>query len=142
MQEIFMLVGRIMQSAQFVEWNIALVVRLHLLLSSNRRSSMAEVEKEAKQMQEDMQKMTMGEVIETLRSVRSVSERELSMLKRALYDRNYIAHAYFKEKDFATFGYGQIAKERQYLTGVLTNMNALNDGLCALIKRQKYSLGI
>ena len=93
-------------------------------------------------MQEDMQRMTMGEIIEVLRSVRGTSERELSMLKRALHDRNYIAHTYFKERDFASFGYSQIVRERNYLNEVLANMTALNDGLCSLIKRQKISLGV
>ena len=137
MQEIFMLVGRIMQTSQFIEWNLALTTRLHLLLNAQRRGSYAEVEQQAKELQEEMQKMTLGEVVEKVRAVRGLNDAELSALKKALYDRNYIAHAYFKDKDFARFSYGELKKEKDYLSATLNAMTRLNDGLCVLIKRQR-----
>ena len=83
---LYQLCGEIFEAAQYIEWNIALIV-------SHSRNS------DAANMFEDMQNMTMGQIIGCAKKTEYFEDSDLKELEYILSKRNYLAHQFFKKND-------------------------------------------
>ena len=84
--ELYCLVGEIFENAQYIEWNIALIV----CKSENL---------DADNLFEKMQDMTMGQIINCASKSEFFEDSDLEELKYILDKRNYLAHQFFKKND-------------------------------------------
>lgn len=83
---LYELFGEIFENAQYIEWNVALIV-------SNVYNTAAAC------LFEKMQEMTMGQIIGYARNVEFFSDDDISELEYILEKRNYLAHQFFKQND-------------------------------------------
>lgn len=84
--ELYNLFGEIFETAQYIEWNLA------LLICKSQNTN-------ADNMFNDMQDMTMGQIIGHARKVDFFSDDDISELEYILEKRNYLAHQFFKQND-------------------------------------------
>lgn len=83
---LYELFGEIFENAQYIEWNVALIV------SKTQNTTAANLF-------EKMQDMTMGQIIGHARNVEFFSGDDISELEYILEKRNYLAHQFFKQND-------------------------------------------
>lgn len=83
---LYELFGEIFENAQYIEWNVALIV-------SKVYNTAAAC------LFEKMQEMTMGQIIGYARNVEFFSDDDISELEYILEKRNYLAHQFFKQND-------------------------------------------
>ena len=83
---LYELFGEIFENAQYIEWNVALIV-------SKAYNTTAAC------LFEKMQEMTMGQIIGYARNVKFFSDDDISELEYILEKRNYLAHQFFKQND-------------------------------------------
>lgn len=84
--ELYKLVGEIFENAQYIEWNVALIV------SKSQNMN-------ADDLFEKMQDMTMGQIVGYAKNVEFLGDDDISELKYILDKRNYLAHQFFKQND-------------------------------------------
>ena len=82
-EELYCLFGEIFETAQYIEWNIALIA----CKSQNI---------DADNLFEKMQDMTMGQVIGIAKRVEYFEDQDIKELEYILDKRNYLAHQFFK----------------------------------------------
>lgn len=83
---LYELFGEIFENAQYIEWNVALIV-------SKAHNTAATC------LFEKMQEMTMGQIIGHARKVECFSDDDINELEYILEKRNYLAHQFFKQND-------------------------------------------
>lgn len=84
--ELYELFGEIFENAQYIEWNIALIV------SKSHNITAADLF-------EKMQDMTMGQIVSHAKNVEFFGDSDISELEYILDKRNYLAHQFFKQND-------------------------------------------
>lgn len=84
--ELYNLFGEIFETAQYIEWNLA------LLICKSQNTN-------ADNMFNDMQDMTMGQIIGYAKDARLFNEDAICELEYILEKRNYLAHQFFKQND-------------------------------------------
>lgn len=84
--ELYRLVGEIFENAQYVEWNIALII----CKSQNDN---------ANELFDSMQNMTMGQIAIRAKKSQCFTNHIIDELKYVLDKRNYVAHMFFKQND-------------------------------------------
>ena len=84
--ELYKLVGEIFENAQYIEWNVALIV------SKSQNMN-------ADDLFEKMQDMTMGQIVGYSKNVEFFGDDDISELEYILDKRNYLAHQFFKQND-------------------------------------------
>ena len=84
--ELYNLFGEIFETAQYIEWNLA------LLICKSQNTN-------ADNMFNDMQDMTMGQIIGYAKDARLFNEDDICELEYILDKRNYLAHQFFKKND-------------------------------------------
>lgn len=84
--ELYKLFGEIFENAQYIEWNIALIV------SKSHNMTAADLF-------EKMQDMTMGQIVGYAKNVEFFDNYDISELEYILDKRNYLAHHFFKQND-------------------------------------------
>lgn len=84
--ELYNLFGEIFETAQYIEWNLA------LLICKSQNTN-------ADNMFNDMQDMTMGQIIGYAKDARLFNEDAICELEYILDKRNYLAHQFFKKND-------------------------------------------
>lgn len=148
MYNLYVLIGQIIESSQYIEWNLALMLRCDTILKEFEQtnsiplSRFENVVKEAENMAYELGHMTLGEIIRLVKQTKQLSNSDILNLEKVLKTRNYIVHQYFKkhniveEKDSPYI----IEKEINYLTNVLLNMNELNDLLVKVVKFEQNQL--
>lgn len=83
---LYVLFGKIFENAQYIEWNIALIVsKLHNIDATN--------------LFEKMQDMTMGQIVGYAKNVEFFNDNDIAELEYILDKRNYLAHQFFKQND-------------------------------------------
>lgn len=85
-KELYNLFGEIFETAQYIEWNLA------LLICKSQNTN-------ADNMFNDMQDMTMGQIIGYAKDARLFNEDAICELEYILDKRNYLAHQFFKQND-------------------------------------------
>ena len=84
--ELYELFGEIFENAQYIEWNVALIV------SKSHNINAADLF-------EKMQDMTMGQIVGYAKNVEFFGDGDISELEYILDKRNYLAHQFFKQND-------------------------------------------
>jgi hypothetical protein len=123
MTEIYALVGGIMQLSQFIEHNVALMIRMNEVLKEfDKRKSIPIIEYEkieegAVELQEKLLNSTMGTILSKAQQVALFRKGDVAVLKKVLEHRNMIAHHFFKDNAFEQHGQqvGFISKRKKYL---------------------------
>ena len=144
MREIYCLLGQIVETAQYIEYNLALMIRLNEVLKEfYRRGAVSideyeywEIEEEARYLQDQLNNMTMGNILNMVRRVRLFSYGEAEVLKRVLENRNAIIHRFFKDDDFGANAENPafINGKKRRLREILSEMKTVNAGLCEVVR--------
>ena len=91
MDEIYKLLGRILKTVQYIEWNLSLLVA--------KTKGNPEITDE-NYLFRSMQEMTLGEIVSKARKTEIFSKDTLDKLENILNERNYLVHQFFKRTDF------------------------------------------
>lgn len=121
--EIYYLVGKIFENAQYIEWNVALIV--------SKSHNMT-----ADSLFEKMQEMTMGQIVGYAKKVEFFGDGDISELEYILDKRNYLAHQFFKQNDIVKHSNnGKFLKNKiRELQNILTRFQNYNDALSDFYK--------
>lgn len=113
--ELYNLFGEIFETAQYIEWNLA------LLICKSQNTN-------ADNMFNDMQDMTMGQVIGYAKDARLFNEDALCELEYILDKRNYLAHQFFKKNDIVKHNknYAFLENKVRELQNILTRFQNFN----------------
>ena len=84
--KLYNLFGEIFETAQYIEWNIALIVSKSQNINASNLFN-------------KMQEMTMGQIIGYAKKVEFFEYDDLDELEYILNKRNYLAHQFFKQND-------------------------------------------
>ncbi len=118
--ELYELFGEIFENAQYIEWNVALIV------SKSHNMTAADLF-------EKMQDMTMGQIVSYAKNVEFFGDGDISELEYILDKRNYLAHQFFKQNDIVKhnnnvkFLENKIRELRNILTRFQNYNSALSD---------------
>ncbi len=118
--ELYGLFGEIFENAQYIEWNVALIVsKSHNMTATD--------------LFEKMQYMTMGQIVGYAKNVEFFGEKDIEELDYILDTRNYLAHQFFKQNDIVKhnsnerFLDNKIRELRNILARFQNYNNALSD---------------
>ena len=137
MEKIYQLIGQIIENSQYIEWNLALILRCNTILKEFERtnsiplSRFENVLQEADELADELSRMTLGEIIHRVKEIERLRGEDIEQLERVLRTRNYLVHQYFKkhnieeEKQDANF----INNEVKYLETILQKMYEVNSVL-------------
>lgn len=120
---IYNLVGKIFESAQYIEWNVALIVsKSHNMTAGS--------------LFEKMQEMTMGQIVGYAKNVEFFGDGDISELEYILDKRNYLAHQFFKQNDIVKHSNnGKFLENKiRELQNILTRFQNYNDALSDFYK--------
>ena len=118
--ELYNLFGEIFENAQYIDWNVALIV------SKSHNMTAADLF-------EKMQDMTMGQIVSYAKNVEFFGDSDISELEYILDKRNYLAHQFFKQNDIVKhnnnvkFLENKIRELRNILTRFQNYNSALSD---------------
>lgn len=148
MEKIYQLIGQIIENSQYIEWNLALILRCNTILKEFERtnsiplSRFENVLQEADELADELGKMTLGEIIHRVKEIERLRSEDIEQLERVLRTRNYLVHQYFKkhnieeEKQDANF----INNEVKYLETILQKMYEVNSVLVEIINFEQAQL--
>ena len=117
---LYELFGEIFENAQYIEWNVALIV------SKSHNMTAADLF-------EKMQNMTMGQIVSYAKNVEFFGDSDISELEYILDKRNHLAHQFFKQNDIVKhnnnvkFLENKIRELRNILTRFQNYNSALSD---------------
>lgn len=116
--KLYNLFGEIFEIAQYIEWNLS------LLICKSQNTN-------ADDMFNDMQNMTMGQVIGYAKAARLFNENNLRELEYILDKRNYLAHQFFKKNDIVKHNenYAFLENKVRELQNVLIRFQEFNSVL-------------
>ena len=115
---IYNLVGKIFENAQYIEWNVALIV--------SKSHNMT-----ADSLFDKMQEMTMGQIVGYAKNVEFFDDGDISELEYILDKRNYLAHQFFKQNDIVKHrnNWKFIENKIRELQNILTRFQNYNSAL-------------
>lgn len=145
MNRIYQLVGQIIENAQYLEFNLLLMLKYDIILKAFDKSRAITIEKyhqlviDAENKSMELKHKTMGEIIHNIREMNRLSEDEVNKLEKVLKARNYLVHQYFKKHDFEHFYQDEefLNKEINYLKDTLSTMSHLNLSVASIITYQQ-----
>lgn len=145
MNRIYQLVGQIIENAQYLEFNLLLMLKYDIILKAFDKSQAITIEKyhqlviDAENKSMELKHKTMGEIIHNIREMNRLSEDEVNKLEKVLKTRNYLVHQYFKKHDFEHFYQDEefLNKEINYLKDTLSIMSHLNLSVASIITYQQ-----
>ncbi len=116
--DLYNLIGEIFENAQYIEWNIALIVSK----SQNINASNLFVK---------MQELTMGQIINYAKKVEFFEDDDLDELEYILEKRNYLAHQFFKQNDIIKHSRNEkfLDNKIRELSNILTRFKDFNNAL-------------
>ena len=116
--ELYELFGEIFENAQYIEWNVALIV--------SKSHNMT-----ADSLFDKMQEMTMGQIVGYAKNVEFFDDSDISELEYILDKRNYLAHQFFKQNDIVKHRNNRkfIENKIRELQNILTRFQNYNDAL-------------
>lgn len=148
MEKIYQLIGQIIENSQYIEWNLALILRCNTILKEFERTNSIPLSKfenvlqEADELADELSRMTLGEIIHRVKEIERLRGEDIEQLERVLRTRNYLVHQYFKkhnieeEKQDANF----INNEVKYLETILQKMYEVNSVLVEIINFEQAQL--
>ena len=116
--ELYGLFGNIFEIAQYIEWNIALLVCRSKNLNAD-------------DLFKNMQNMTMGQILGYARNVEFFSGADIEELEYILDKRNYLAHQFFKQNDIVKHNDNEnfLDNKIRELQNILTRFQNYNNAL-------------
>lgn len=116
--ELYELFGEIFENAQYIEWNVALIVsKSHNMIAAD--------------LFEKMQDMTMGQIVGYAKNVEFFDDGDISELEYILDKRNYLAHQFFKQNDIVKHNSNEkfLDNKIRELQNILTRFQNYNNAL-------------
>ena len=116
--KLYELFGEIFENAQYIEWNVALIV--------SKSHNMT-----ADSLFDKMQEMTMGQIVGYAKNVEFFDDGDISELEYILDKRNYLAHQFFKQNDIVKHrnNWKFIENKIRELQNILTRFQNYNSAL-------------
>lgn len=152
MDRIRYLLGKIIESVQYVEFNLSIAYQYNLIINSLNKlllekskitqEEFTSITQKASQLKDKLNNITFGQLIVTISSANIFSDKDLNELTDILSTRNKLVHQYFKVNDFEeqssnpSFLEGQI----NYLSKFNNRINNFNDMLFKTIEDTKNKL--
>jgi hypothetical protein len=99
-------IGQIIENAQYIEHNMALMIRFNEILRAfDARKSIPtkeyeRLEESAVQLQEELSHKPMGVILRQVKEVKMFGAADVKCLESVLNSRNWIVHRYFKDNNF------------------------------------------
>jgi len=124
--DLYYLFSEIFENAQYIEWNIALIVsKSHNVDSTN--------------LFEEMQTMTMGQIIGHAKRVEYFENSDIEELEYILDKRNYLAHQFFKKNDIVKHNKNSafLGNKIRELRNILTRFQNFNSELSEFYRSLK-----
>ena len=145
MKELYTCIGEIIENAQYLEHNLALMIVYHEILKpfDKRKSVPAnefdKIEKKAWEIQDELINATLGQVLSKVRQVTMLTIADIKCLEKVLKQRNDIVHSYFKRHNFNKNGNNQqfINNRLNELDAITKEINRVNTATCEIIKKQR-----
>ena len=147
MQEIYCLVGEIVEASQVIEYNLALIIKYSEFIGKLKvkgrgkkgESVVAGFEKEVEAMHKEISNFTLGQIINKVKDLGIFSLSSIDKLYKLLNFRNSLVHRFFKDNNFNQIErfskrYGTLM---QNLGEKLRSMQAINFKLCEIINGQQ-----
>lgn len=148
MEKMYQLIGKIIESSQYIEWNLAIILRCNTILKEFEKtnhislSRFENVLQEAEEQAIELEKMTLGEIIHRIKEIERLQDEDIIQLEKVLRTRNYLVHQYFKkhnieeEKKDIKF----VNNEIRYLEDILQKMYIVNNTLVEVINFEQAQL--
>lgn len=147
MDRIYKSIGEIIKNTQYIEYNLALMIRCHTILKEFEKSNTIDLElfnsvvEEASKISYELQYMTLGEILRRVKNTGWLRLEEINKLEKVLKNRNYLVHQYFKKHDVEEGKPEEfIVNELKFLNDILTNIKEVNDFLVRIVIRQQKLL--
>ncbi len=145
MNRIYQLVGQIIENAQYLEFNLLLMLKYDIVLKAFDKEQAITIERyhqlviDAENKSMGLKHKTMGEIIHNIREMNRLSDDEVNKLEKVLKTRNYLVHQYFKKHDFEHLYQNEefLNKEIAYLKDTLSTMSHLNLSVASIITYQQ-----
>lgn len=142
MQEIYCLIGEIVEISQVIEYNLALTIKYNEYINfykSKKNNDVETFEKEVGSLHKEMSTFTLGQLIHKVKEVDIFTSASIDKLFKLLSFRNELVHNYFKVNNFSILERfsTQYRKIIENLSENLTNMQMINKKLCEIIKSQQ-----
>lgn len=145
MQEVYCLVGELVEVSQVIEYNLALIIKYSEFIGrlkangKNSAKKLPDFEKEVDAMHKEISGFTLGQIINKVKSLEIFSSASVDKLYTLLNFRNSLVHRFFKDNNFnqiERFGAKYNAITRN-LGEKLVSMQEINYKLCEIIKGQQ-----
>jgi len=140
MDEIYNLVGKIIENAQYLEYNLIIMIKYDKILKIFKNQKVIQKDEYLKKVEEatefanSIKRKTLGEIIYIINEMNTLSNDELKDLEKVLKTRNYLVHQYFKDLDLEQgLSNDKLLKEVRYLNNILTRMHQLNTSVASVI---------
>lgn len=148
MERIYTLIGKIIENAQYIEYNLTTLVKCDYILKEFDKQTELSLSRYNKIVEEasfyasELNHKTLGEIILKLKQMNRLSIDEIDCLHKVLKTRNYLIHQYFKKNDFTNHYLDEsfLKNEINYLFNTLTSMNNLNNSLARIIEYEQLEL--
>ncbi|MGN1227832.1 MAG: hypothetical protein ACI4TX_04230 [Christensenellales bacterium] len=143
MQEIYILLGEILEISQIIEYNLALLIKYNEYierLKCDKRIKRSDLfGKDVDKMHNQLLSGTLGQIINKVKEINVFSSESIDKLYKVLNERNNLVHRFFKDNNFSTIErFGQkYNKILQNLDLTLNNMKDINNKLCDIINGQQ-----
>ena len=146
MSRIYELIGKIVESAQYLEHNMSLMIYYNEILKEFKKrkeipaDEYDKIKERALKLQEDLSYETMGHIIKKVEEVRLFSSEDIRCLVSVLKSRNDIVHRYFRNNDFNENNRNDpkfIKKHENKLIDIYEETLRVNGAICKVIGMQK-----
>lgn len=140
--EIYILVGKIIEGVQTIEYLLVDGVKMAKILNVyNKYNEISEnyykkIEQDIKILTDEMENMTFGSIINLIRIHEVLSSDDIEYLESILSKRNQLVHKYFKHTDFEL----SIDVKYNYLQKFLSEVNEFINYLEEVISDMKEDL--
>lgn len=148
MERIYTLIGKIIENAQYIEYNLTTLVKCDYILKEfDKQNELSlsrynQIVEEADNYARQLSNKTLGEIIYQLKQMNRLASDEIDCLHKVLKTRNYLVHQYFKKNDFTNHYLDEsfLKNEINYLFNILTSMHNLNNSLARIIEYEQIEL--
>ena len=143
MDNIYQLIGMIIEKVQNIEYNLCQKIKYSKLLYLFERHKnvspylFEKVEKETKELIDHLSNMSFGQIIGIVRKFDALSSGDIEYLESILSKRNQLVHSYFKNNEL---NHSSDEVKIKYLNNVLNDVTAFNSYLIDLLEEAKSDL--
>lgn len=141
--KIFELTGKIIQCAQYIEYNLALIISLKEILKNfDYRNSIPiteynNIEKTARNLRDKMSENSLGYTVRIVKDSDIFNNETIESLEDILNKRNMLIHNFFKENDFEIqcCNHKFIDNNYRRLLNIFNKFTNFNNYICKISKK-------